>query len=135
MHDREDQQRNRERHVHVQPRLENVLVALLKDQSQQQLFALTRDHEHLAQVILFFFRHEAEERGPIARCLRLAAAHAREKQSPSGQPPWRRLAHQLDVDPLKGRRLIGSETRHLASELIELIRDFVDGEIALHFRQ
>ena len=40
MHHREDQQRDRKRHMDVQPRFENVFVALLHHQAQEQLALL-----------------------------------------------------------------------------------------------
>src|ERR1019366_5467170 len=112
MHDREQQQQDRERNVDVEPELEDVLVALLINETDQQLFALPRGDEKLAKLLLLIFLHEAEQVCPVRR-LRLSAAHAHDQQAPSRQPPRRSLANELVVNALKWRRFPRGDARHL----------------------
>src|SRR3954453_10497774 len=53
--DGEDEQQDRERYVDVEPRLQYVLVALLINAADQQLFSLARDDGHIPDFLLSLF--------------------------------------------------------------------------------
>src|SRR3954453_12533939 len=132
--DGEDEQQDRERYVNVEPRLQYVLVALLIDEADQQLFSLSRDDEQLPDFFLFVFLDEREKVRPVGGSL-CAAPHPSEEQPPAGQPARGILANQLVVNALERRRALGSDARHLFRELIELFRDLGGSQIRFDFRQ
>src|SRR4051794_29139273 len=134
MNDGEDEQKDRERYVDVKPRLQYVLVALLIDEADQQLFSLARDDEQLPDFFLFVFLDEREKVRPVGGSL-CAAPHPSEEQPPTGQPARRILANQLVVNALERRRALGRDARHLFRELIELFRDLGGSQIRFDFRQ
>src|SRR6185436_19532154 len=100
VHGGEDEERDRERDVDVEPELEDVLVALLEDQAEQELAALARGDQHLAQLLLLFDRRERDEARPVRRLFFSPRERAEEK------PPPRRgagsgLFHQFVMNALE----------------------------------
>src|SRR3954447_21811301 len=132
MDDGEDEQQDRERYVDVEPRFQYVLVALLINEANQQLFPLARDDEQLPDFFLFVFLDEREKVRPVGGSL-CAAPHPSKEQPPAGQPARRILANQLVVNALERRRTFGGDTRHLFCELIELFRDRGGSQIRFDF--
>src|SRR5216684_5399331 len=117
VNDGEQQQQDRERDVDVEPGLQHVLVALLIDEAEQQLFPLARDHEQLPDLFLLVFLNEGEKVGPVGGPRR-AAAHPPEEQTPTGQPSRSVLANELVVNALERPGTPRGDAGHLFGELI-----------------
>src|SRR5256885_1500592 len=96
----EYEKQDRERNVDVEPRLQHVLIALLINQADQQLFPLARDDQQLANIILFVFLNEGEKVGPVGGAL-CAAPHPSEEQTPTGQPSGFIFTNELVVNALE----------------------------------
>src|SRR3954452_2844289 len=134
MNDGEDEQQDRERYVDVEPRLQYVLVALLINEADQQLFSLARDDEQLPDFFLFIFLDEREKVRPVGGSL-CAAPHPSKEQPPTGQPAGGIVANQLVVNALERRGTLLSIACHLYHELIEMYRHLGGTQIRFDFDQ